>query len=541
MYIYDRRPSAYQPRFIEHLGTSQPVQRNPYYRDRVVGDFLRGRGADSGHACAQQGLGQSTTGALSKKLTHLSLLSHFVQRNGKDIWLTPSVMDPGIYDGKDKFKINQKLQGCLNGVMQKKEFRHITVALVDLTKGFNQPEFAGFNHKTPVSAASVLKIVPMLAAYQLRRDLRAVLKQRGTKTLTKLFDLVRTDWAGTQRNPGGNGTLFSSGVTLRAKLVFVNGVPVSLTEPKAPRLEDVFAEAKGAPLSIKFKSTGEDKAQLETIVDEFNLEKENEELEQAKKELAKANDESMRKAAQRKLAEAKAKLAEAIRTKRPEARRKLDTLGFLERMRMMVGGLVPASNFATSTIVRDIGFLYIASTLLQSGLYDTNRNGGLWLGGDFLNIGWRRGLNAKEFFATATAGSLAAFMTLLVQDKLVSPSASSSMRRLMQIKPRNPRHPTTRSWFKEGLVPLDSQRPKKVLAKIGLEIGDKDTFLHECAYIERDVNCGKDKKWTLPLRYVAVGLGSKSVAEFKKLIRELDQCIRMNNHTTPCVKALNKK
>jgi hypothetical protein len=208
-------------------------------------------------------------------------------------------------------------------------------------------------------------------------------------------------------------------------------------------------------------------------------------------------------------------------------------------MRVMVGGLVPASNFATSTIVRDIGFPYIGSTLLQSGLYDTNRNGGLWLGGDFQNIGWRRGLSAKEFFATATAGSLAAFMTLLVQNKLVSPSASSSMRRLMQIEPSNPRHPTTQSWFEKGLAPLGSRRPKKVLAKIGLETRGQDTFLHECAYIERDVDCGEDKKWTLPLRCVAVGLGAKSVAELKKLIRELDQCIRVNNHTTPCVKALN--
>ena len=541
MYIYDRKPSGSLSRSMEQPGTSRPALRNPYYRDRVAGDFLGRAGADRGYGWAHEGLGQSTADALSKKLKHLSFLPHFVQRNGKDVWLTPSVMDPGIYDGKDKFKITQKLQGCLNGVMQKKEFRHIKVALVDLTKGFNQPEFAGFNHKTPVSAASVLKIAPMLAAYQLRRDLRAMLKQRGTKVLTELFDLVRTDWVGTQRDPGGNATLFSPGVLLRGKLVFVNSVPVSLAEPKAPRLEGVFAGAKGAPLSIKFKSTGEDKARLETLIDEFNLEKEIDILERAKKELAKAKDESMRKAAQQKLAEAKTKLAEAKKTKRPEARKKLEGLGFLERMQVMVGGLVPASNFATSTIVRDIGFLYIASTLLQSGLCDTNRNGGLWLGGDFQNILWRRGLNAKEFFATATAGSLAAFMALLVQDKLVSPSGSSSMRRLMQIEPSNPRHPTTQSRFEKGLAPLGSQRPKKVLAKIGLEIGVKDTFLHECAYIERDVDCGKDKKWTLPLRYVAVGLGAKSVAEFKKLIRELDQCIRMNNHTTPCVKASNKK
>src|SRR6185312_6964998 len=31
-------------------------------------------------------------------------------------------------------------------------------------------------------------------------------------------------------------------------------------------------------------------------------------------------------------------------------------------------------------------------------------------------------------------------------------------------------------------------------------------IIHECAYIERDVDCGKAKKWTLLLRYVALGL-----------------------------------
>lgn len=533
MYIYDRRLLGSRSRCKQQPITPQPAQRNTNSPDQVVGTFV-GRGwIDHGYVWTHEGLGQSTIGEFSKKLKHLSFLPHFVERNGQEVWLKPSVMDPGIYDGpkKYRFPIGGTLQGFLEGVLiRNKQFGHIKIALVDLTKDIGKPEFAGFNHEAPVSAASVPKIAAMLAAYQLRHDLRALLKKqhKRARDTKDLFKLVRQDWADTQHDHGGKSDVFTGGVSLRGKLVLVNGSKVPLGEPKAPRLEDVFTDAKGAPIPIKFKSTGEDKARLETIIDQFNLRKEKKELQQAEKELAKAKDESMRKAAQRKLTEAKTKLAEAIQTKRPEARRKLDALGFLERMRVMIGGLTPASNYATSTIVRDVGFLYIASTLLQSGLYDTNRNGGLWLGGDYGNVGWRGGLSGEKAFATATAGSLAAFLTLLVQDRLVSPLASSSMRRLMQIEPRNPTHPTTQSIFERG---LSAHRLRKVLAKIGFD----SEGIHECAYIERDIDCGKDKKWVLPHRYIAVCLGAKSVHELKQLIDELDICVLANNRTTPCV------
>jgi hypothetical protein len=137
----------------------------------------------------------------------------------------------------------------------------------------------------------------------------------------------------------------------------------------------------------------------------------------------------------------------------------------------------------------------------------------------------------------ATTGSLAAFMTLLVQNKRVSPQASASMRGLMQIQPINPTHPTTESWLENGLSHHGSQKPKKVLAKIGVAGRLAMRRFHECAYIEREVYCGKDKKWKLTLRYVAVGLGAKKANELKQLIDKLDMCILANNRTTPCVKA----
>ena len=77
------------------------------------------------------------------------------------------------------------------------------------------------------------------------------------------------------------------------------------------------------------------------------------------------------------------------------------------------------------------------------------------------------------------------------------------MRRLMQIEPVNPTHHTTQSIFEVG---LSAHRLKKVLAKIGFD----SAGVHECAYIERDIDCGKDKKWILPHRYIAVCLGEKA-------------------------------
>ena len=72
-----------------------------------------------------------------------------------------------------------------------------------------------------------------------------------------------------------------------------------------------------------------------------------------------------------------------------------------------------------------------------------------------------------------------------------------------------------------------------MLSKLGVAGGGID----DCAYIEREVDCGKDKKSKLILRYVAVGLRAKSETELEKLILELDKCILANNRTPPCVKA----
>jgi hypothetical protein len=495
----------------------------------MISEFFSRRDNNT-YMWANEGLGELKTDELSKKLTHLSFLPHFVEVSGKDVPLTPSVTNPGIYDGPEKYKIAPRLQECLQAVMlrEKGKFRHIKVALVDLTKNVMQPELAAsFDHKQPVFAASVLKIAPMLAAFQLRHDLRVAMKQKAVKTQAELFALAHGEWSATQHDGTGKATAFTRDISClgnppcRGKLVLVRGGKIDLDEPKAPRLKDVFTDAA----AIEFKSTGENKAKLKTLIKEFN--QASEDLDTARKRLA----EEKKKGNAMRVAEARRECSERLQ-KFEQEKGKINGLGFLERMRVMIGGLVPASNFATSTIVRDVGYLYIASTLLQCGLYDTNRNGGVWLSADYWGRCWRR---AGVCWAgplgggsvSATAGSLAAFMTLLAQNRLVSRDASVGMQRLMKKAP-NPTHPVTFSPFKDGLKRLPKRGSlKTVLSKLGVAGGGTD----DCAYIEREVHDGKGGKKIL--RYVAVGLRAKSETLLEELILELDKCILLNNGLTP--------
>ena len=371
--------------------------------------------------------------------------------------------------------------------------------------------------------ASVAKIAAMLAVFQLRLDLRVAWKMKGVKTHAELFDRKRDDWAAAQRDPGGKAIPFTGGVSLRGKLVFWNGAPVPLSGPKSPHLTSIFRPfLAGGPGPIEFGSTGENQDQLQAIVDELLLKKENEALEKAKQESTAAalKDAATRAAAKKKLEETKQELEKAKRTKQPEAKKKFDSLGFWERLGIAVTG---ASDYAVSTIIRDAGFPYIASTLLQSGLYDPSRGGGLWLGADYGRIIWKGAL-AQGDAISATAGSLAAFMTLLAQRRLVSPEASGAMQFFMQKVPGNP-FPGFGSWFGDSLRELGEL--KKVLSKVGLARGGAD----ECAYIEREVNDGKGGKKLLC--YVAVGLRAKKDSDLQQLIVELDKCILANNGLKP--------
>lgn len=427
-------------------------------------------------------LEQETFEGLKRSLKHLSFFSHSVAPAGKVTALNPAIMDPGIYDGKDKFKLASSLQSCLQAAL--KGHGEVRAALVDLTKNLSAPEFAGLRHQQQEFAASVPKLAAMLAAFQMRCDLRVALSLKASKSLEDLFSNVRDDWAATQQKTKGSAVPFTKDIAVYGRLVLLRGRKTDLDiDDRSPRLESIFAPvAANAPVHVEFSTTGENFDQLEKMVQDFESKN---------------------------------------ATTRENARKNLEGLGFLERLRVSLGGVVPASNFITSTLVRDIGYPYIASTLLQSGLYDPARGGGIWLGHSYWGTSWRGALSGGPP-QSATAGGAAAFMTLLAQDRLVDPHSSAEMRALIQKHPF-PTHPTIVSWFEEGIRQLPHQGSRVlVLSKLGVLGG-----IDDCAYIERKVDEGRTT-----LRYVAVGLRARTKEELKTLILELDKCILANNGLT---------
>jgi hypothetical protein len=439
------------------------------------------------------------------------LLTHSVEVRGKNVWLDRSMADPKFYDGPTRYKHAAALQTCLDQVAKGTRFAHIKIALVDLTKSkLGKPDFAAFGGTEQVFVASVAKIAAMLAAFQLRQDLRELLALTKSATLAALFDEQRDRWVLEQTSdPGERPNPFTRRLSLLRRMVLLRGTKVPLTSARMPRLDRVFADVPtGSPMKIEFRRTGETKSQLSDIIKEFN--ERAVELESGKK---------------RKLGPSQmAKLKRAM----DDAQGKAEALGFLERLRLMMGGIVPASNFATSTIVRDVGYGFMASTLLQTGIYDTDRNGGLWLGASYWTTAtpaWRAPL-AGGSHQSATAASLASLMTLLAQQRLVSPQASRDMVALMQ-KVGNLTHPGTPSSFMEGLKRLsDNGSLLSMASKVG-DLGGND----DCALIERRVPAGSGDTQTL--RYVAVGLRAKDDSELEQLILSLDKCILANNNLSP--------
>ena len=307
-----------------------------------------------------------------------------------------------------------------------------------------------------VFIASVAKIAPLFAAFQLQQDIRAMAR-RPTPTGGGVFDWARDLWADTQHDHGGASVPFTKDIELRGKLVLVKGKKVPLIDPRAPRLDAVFA-AEAKPFA--FASTPKTRAELETAIKEFT------------------------------------------RIGKPA----IEALAFMQRLMVVGGGLVPASNFATTTIVRDLGFPYIASALMQSGLYDPARGGGLWFNYDYGGHTWA-GPPAGGPMNSGTPGSLASYMTLLAQDRLVSPTASQGIRDLLDKD--TTAMPTLQSPFEVGLEKKFGKA--RVFEKIGVAAGGVD----ECAYIEWPAAAPR-------LKYVAVSLRS-STTVLKKLIVELHQ------------------
>jgi hypothetical protein len=172
-------------------------------------------------------------------------------------------------------------------------------------------------------------------------------------------------------------------------------------------------------------------------------------------------------------------------------------------------------NWAANTIIRALGFPYIASALWQSGLYDCRR-GGIWLGGlyDGCKTLWRLDPIGNQCHGV-TALSVATFFTLLEQGRLINDQSSQKIKDILVMQPTR-----CGSRFKAG---LESAGRFTTSDRIYSKIGIFGSFSHEGALIER-ISIGK--------KYVAVVLTESKALNGgevrKKLIAHLDKLIETN-------------
>jgi hypothetical protein len=185
------------------------------------------------------------------------------------------------------------------------------------------------------------------------------------------------------------------------------------------------------------------------------------------------------------------------------------TRGFYDRMKLAIGW---SDNGATGTCVEDIGRQYLNGALANDGFYDRGSQHGLWLSGNYDGVesgAWEKKPDSVSA-QTATAASVAWFLTLMETDRLVDADSSKDMRENIMGEP----------WFIDTL-----NRNKRPVApapasygKVGID-GGRSTDRHDCAVLTRT-----EPGWTF--RYVVVALNAKDNATLNDLIIKLDDFVK---------------
>jgi monoamine oxidase len=190
-----------------------------------------------------------------------------------------------------------------------------------------------------------------------------------------------------------------------------------------------------------------------------------------------------------------------------------------------------SNNAAASRCILALGYFYLNGALARAGVFDATERRGLWLSADYAGHDWVQTAAQKKANAagqplaprwaaaqkspagprrlshiTATAASVARFLTLLAKNELLDADACHAMRKLMRADAGGLGSDANDALRRVG------RNPVSVAAKFGR--GD-DGFDHECALVERDVG-GKR------LHYVAVGLGSPPKPKKHQDLRDQD-------------------
>ena len=235
------------------------------------------------------------------------------------------------------------------------------VAVVDLTDFVAPPAYAHSLGDKAVCVASIAKIAAMLAAYQLRADLRTFAGTFPVGDPDELFAAAADAWG--------------------------------ITGTRAPRLAEIFfANGKSGSWVINFKTYNASPK----VLDDLHT------------------------------------ALDAHNPPTPDALAQLRKLAFADWMSLMIAW---SDNAAATACIRQLGSECIIRVAQDLGLYDCGISGGLWLGGEYADVGsdfgpsvevWPDPISGSTQASTALA--LAGFLTMLARDQLVDYKACSEMR-----------------------------------------------------------------------------------------------------------------
>jgi hypothetical protein len=318
-----------------------------------------------------------------------------------------SHMDPNFDTTTKSTRLKSELEHLIRTkypIDNSKSKPKLYVAVVDLTGAkYHRPVFAGYFENTNIYGASIPKILPIYAYFQLQFDLVTLIKTENIESTTKLKTSIRSIW----KKAG-----------LGANLI--------------PQIEKLFKfqEKKGEQLRVSSKVTQD-----------------------------------------------------------------------------------MTSNYGSTFLISSIGFGYIGSLALQSGLYDKGQRG-LWINSGYSksNVTWNNSPFPGNLHGI-TAFAVAKYFTLMAQGRLINQQGSNDIARVLKKRCLNP-----------GLiggvlslphVPATSTFPNKC--------GDFGGYVHDSVFIERNLPGEKN------ISYVAVALTKDKNFGFFELGKDLDALILAQN------------
>jgi len=440
-------------------------------------------------------------------LEFLAFFEHHLSVSSK-VLMKPGDLDPHFKTGSGK------LHDCVAELLRDKpEYVRPTglqFAVADLSRDPNHPDLAGSKIDEYWEAASSAKIGIAYAAFQMQRDLNAMAAQNSAtlKTEADLFRFAQSQWIATQTwaatttpitTPAGQPTLaLADRLLLETKK---GGKPGRMQVP---------SWAKPDPAKI-FKATPNAAGVLEVS---FKM----------------------------------PVLHGHELWERPVQRGEFGAVGDLTYIEQLYTALDGSNNEGANAAIKALGFIYIASVLMQSNLFDLSNANGLWIGrlfprGDVVappvpaplprtpkdlestRAGRRDG---QEIFAAQSARSGVTFMTLLAQNRLVDAVACDQIRGMLDrsmfyaAAPHSSKtESNTRSPVGDALSARRVQ-VDEIYSKIGIG-GRSNTW--DVAFVRRTTPTGKRLSYAISILDSVHQTGDPGDGPLPHIAADLDQCV----------------